>query len=547
MKIHGMIRWPLALIGILLTTAAHASEPEAVPGEFVVKLKSQVSVQRVSTQSLSRTLGGFIKNTIPADNLVVIKRPVMELSNFAVKSLNQNPYVEYAEPNYIYRINKTPNDPMFQNLWGLSNSGQADSASQAGTSGIDVDAVKAWDITTGSRAVIVAVIDTGGDYNHPDLADNMWINEAEAKGQAGIDDDKNGYIDDIHGVSFVDAANPKSDPLDDHGHGSHCSGIIGAKGDDGKGIVGVNWNVRIMPVKFLGGDGGGTLEGAVMAVDYATKMGAKIMSNSWGGGGASQALKEAIERSNVAGAIFVAAAGNDSSNNDSTPTYPASYGVPNILTVAAVDNRGNLASFSNFGKTVDVAAPGVNIYSSITNGQYASWSGTSMATPHVSGVVALLASHEPNLTNLQLKARMIATVRPLASIKGKVASGGMVNAFNALTNAVAPPDMNDPSQWASKTLAISSAHPYAAKANETFEVDVAGAKEIALYFSKFDTERNYDKITMFDRAGNKVGEMSGNFDDSYSPTVKGDYVRIVLTSDDSVQKFGFDLSKVAYR
>ncbi len=546
MAIHGRITLGLALATALsFSTAAMANEPEAVPGEFVVKLKA--NVRKSNLTSLSHALGAQIKSAIVDDNIVVVKRPVIETSKSVIKTLQQNPLVEIAEPNYIYRAVKMPNDPSFGKLWGLRNFGQND-ARGAGTSGIDIDAVRAWDITQGSEDTVIAVIDTGVDYNHPDLKENMWVNEAEANGKPGTDDDGNGYVDDVYGYNFVDAEHPTADPKDDHGHGSHCSGTIGGRGDDGKGIVGVNWRVKIMAIKFLGGDGGGTLEGAIRGIDYATKMGAKIMSNSWGGGGESQTLKEAIQRANQAGALFVAAAGNDSANNDTNPHYPSSYNVPNVLSVAAIDNNAQLASFSNYGKkSTHVAAPGVNIYSSVKDGKYDSWSGTSMATPHVSGVAGLLASKEPTLTHLQLKQRIVSTIKPLSSMRNKVSSGGMVNAYFALTNQVAPPDMNDPGTWASKSLSISSPHPYVKKSNETYEVKVDGAKEIALYFTKFDTEKGYDKLTLLDKAGVKIGEISGNNDDSYSATISGDYVKLVFTSDDSVEKYGFDISKVSYR
>lgn len=548
MRIQGRIRCAMALFGALFSVIAHASEPEAVPGEYVVKLKPSVSVAGHSVQNLSKVLGGFVKSTIPDYNMVVVKRPVMEMSAFAVQSLSVNDQVEYAEPNYIYRINRTPNDPMLGQLWGLINAGQKDSSNKVGVAGVDVDVEKAWDLQTGSSSLLIAVIDTGVDYTHPDLQDNIWVNEAELNGQPGVDDDGNGYADDVYGMNFTNANSPRPNGLDDHGHGTHCAGTIGARGDDGKGIVGVAWNVRILPVKFLGADGGGSLEGAIKAIDYATKMGAKIMNNSWGGGGFSQALLEAIQRSNQAGVLFVAAAGNESNNNDARPVYPATYDVPNILSVAAIDNRGAMASFSNYGKrTVHVAAPGVNVYSSVTKGRYDSWSGTSMAAPHVTGVAVLLASNEPQMTGLELKERILATVRPLSAARGKTSTGGLVSAYNALTNTVAPPDMNDPVHWASQPLAISSAHPYAKRANESWEVNVPGAKEIALYFQRFDTERNYDKVTLYDRAGAKVAEISGALDDSFSPVINGDYVRIVFTSDDSVERYGFDLTKVAYR
>ncbi|WP_413943723.1 S8 family serine peptidase [Bdellovibrio sp. HCB-162] len=535
------------MVGLLLAGVhAFAAAPESVPGEYIVKLKDSVSAKS-NINILSQQLGSYIKDTIPGQNIVVIKRPVFEIQSNVVKSLSENPLVDIVEPNFIYRINKTPNDPMLGQLWGMINTGQADSQRRQGIAGVDIGAEKAWDITTGSKDVIVAVIDTGVDYNHPDLKDNLWVNEAELNGKPGVDDDGNGIVDDIHGANFVDANKPTGNPLDDHGHGSHCSGTIGATGNDGKGIVGVAWNVRIMGVKFLSASGSGSLDGALKGIDYATKMGAKIMSNSWGGGGYSETLKQAIERSNAAGALFVAAAGNESNNNDANPTYPATYDVPNVLSVAAIDNRGQIASFSNYGKTkVHVGAPGVNIYSSITGGGYDSWSGTSMATPHVSGMAVLLASNEPNLTNVEMKERIIATSRPIAGLRGK-ARGGLVDAYAMLTNTLPAPDPNDPINWQTVNVNVSSAHPYKEKSNETYEVRVPGAKQIALYFSKFDTERDYDKVDLYDANGKKVATISGKNDDSFSTPVDGEYVKIVFTSDDSVNRYGFDITKAAWR
>lgn len=531
----------IALISALAVNAS-AATPEAVPGEYVVKLKDGLMTMNRTT--LSQSLRSYVKSKIPGQNIVVIQRPTFELEQSVVKSLSQNPMVDIIEPNYIYRINKLPNDPKLDLLWGMKNFGQEDSARRKGVAGVDIGAEQAWDIQTGSRDVVVAVIDTGVNYNHPDIAANAWTNEIEANGKPGVDDDGNGYIDDIHGYNFV---NNTGDPMDDHGHGTHCSGTIGAKGDDGQGIVGVAWNVRIMGVKFLSAQGGGTLEDAIKAIDYATKMGAKIMSNSWGGGGFSETLKQAIERANAKGALFVAAAGNETNNNDASPTYPATYNVPNVLAVAAVDNSGQLASFSNWGKTtVHVGAPGVNIYSSVVDG-YDSWSGTSMATPHVSGVAALLVSNEPALTNVEMKERITNTARPISGLKNKVKSGGLVNAYAVLTNTMPEPDPNDPDRWASAQLQVSSEHPYKAKSNVVFEIRQAGAKEMALYFTKFDLERGYDFVDLFDEAGNKIYSMTGNNNESYSPVIKGEYVKVVLRTDESVQRYGFDITKVSYR
>lgn len=533
-----------AVGALFASTFAVAAQPEAVPGEYVVKLKTPLATYQNQMNVLSQELGGYIKSTIPGQNIVVIKRPVFEINSSVIKLMAQNPNVEVVEPNFIYRASKTPNDPMFGQLWGMLNVGQADAGKQQGVAGVDIGAQQAWDIETGSKDVIIAVIDTGVDYTNADLNPNMWTNDAELNGKPGVDDDANGVIDDIYGYNTITNS---GDPRDDHGHGSHCAGTIGAKGDDGKGIVGVNWNTRIMGIKFLDAGGSGTLENAIKGIDYATKMGAKILSNSWGGGGVSQTLKEAIERSNSAGTLFVAAAGNESNNNDANPSYPASYQVPNVLSVAAVDNKGKLASFSNYGKsTVHVGAPGVNILSTTTAG-YEAWSGTSMATPHVSGIAGLLASHDRNMTALEIKNRIITTALPMADLRGKVRGAGFANAYAALTNTLPQPDPNDPVNWKTMPISVSTAHPYADKANETYEVRVPGAKEFALYFPKFETERNYDIVEFFDAKGKLIGAMSGNNSDNYSPVITGTYVKIVFKSDDSVNHYGFDITKAAWR
>jgi thermitase len=540
----------LVLVSFTFFAYFHArANPESVPGEFVVKLRPQLKL--FTAQSLQDTLSSNIKSTIPNQNLVVIQRPKIELEKSVIKRLSQNPAVELIEPNYIYRISKIPNDPMFGNLWGLSNTGQSDRG--LGTAGIDIDALRAWDLTTGSEDTVVAVIDTGVDYNHPDLKTNMWTNFKEQNGAAGVDDDGNGYVDDVHGFAFSNKPNTTTDPMDDNGHGSHCAGTIGGRGDDSSGVVGVNWKIKIMALKFLGADGSGTLEGAIKAIDYAVKNGAKILSNSWGGGGESQTLREAILRANAAGALFVAAAGNDGANLDNNPHYPASYDTPNMLAVAAIDNNGRLASFSNYGRrSTHIAAPGVNILSSYTKATtvasgFERLSGTSMATPHVSGVAALLAAYEPELSHLQIKSRIVSSARKLASLKNKVSSAGILNAYMALTDQVSPADPNDPDLWQTKTLSISSAHPYAKNTNESFEVEIKGANQIALYFEKFETEKGYDKVFFYDRSGKLIADMSGSQDQTYSPTISGDYIKIIFTSDDSVQKNGFDITKAAFR
>lgn len=534
----------LSFLLLIAICKASAAAPEAVPGEYVVQLKSS-TIKTMSAKLLAKSLNAQIKRFVPNTDIVVLKMKDKGDPKLTVASLLENDSILFAEPNYIYRVSRTPNDPELGKLWGLINSGQADSSKAAGVAGVDIGAEKAWDIQTGNQDLVVAVIDTGMDYNHKDLKANAWTNEAELNGKTGVDDDGNGFVDDIHGYDFV---NRDGDPMDDHGHGSHCSGTIGAKGDDNAGIVGVAWNVKIMGVKFLSKDGSGSLDAAVESIKYATKMGVKVMSNSWGGGGYSEILKNAIQEASDKGIVFTAAAGNHSGNNDETPSYPASYNVPNVISVAAVDNRGSLAYFSCFGRqSVHVAAPGVNIFSSIPSG-YDSWSGTSMATPHVTGVVALLLSQEPNLTPEEVRNRLVKTSKPLAGLKGKVASNGLIDAYFALTNQQAPPDANDPDNWGNhRALNISTTHPYDKNAKQSWEVEVAGAKEIALYFEKFDTEGRYDKVVFTNKAGKKVGELTGDLGAVWSPVIPGDYVKISFTSDESINRYGFDLTKAASR
>jgi thermitase len=535
----------LVLISLFLSfNAVAAFEPEAVPGEYVVKLKDKSRFLQFG--AFDADLQGVVKNLASSDYLVLVQRSKIELRDTALAALNQAGDVLIAEPNFIYRKLAQPNDPDYSKLWGLKNVGQSDGR-QTGVQGVDINVEKAWDLTTGSQEVVVAVIDTGVDYNHPDLKANAWINQVEANGQMGVDDDGNGFTDDIYGYDFSTELGDNN-PLDDHGHGSHCAGTIGGKGDDGFGIVGVNWNVKLMGVKFLSSEGSGTLAGAIKSIDYAVKMKAQVLSASWGGGGQSEILKEAIQRANEAGALFVAAAGNSTSNNDIIPTYPASYNVPNVLSVAAVDNRGQLATFSNFGKrTVHVAAPGVNVLSSVIDGKYDTWSGTSMATPHVSGVAALMLAMDPSLSNTEIKKRIISTAKPLVSLKTKIISGGVVDAFAAVTNTVPAPDVNDPANWPSVERTVSTPHPYSSKSSYTYEVQVDGAKEIAIYFSKFQTEKNYDYVSFYDQAGNLLGQMHGDNEESFSPVFATNYVKIVLTSDDSIQGYGFDITRVAFR
>jgi serine protease len=350
----------------------------------------------------------------------------------AVAALSKHPAVEYAEFNWLQHINQIPNDPQFNVLWGLHNTGQS-----GGVAGADISAAAAWDTSVGSHDVIVGVIDTGVDFTHPDLAANIFVNPGEIAGN-NVDDDANGYIDDVHGINAITGS---GNPMDDHDHGTHCSGTIGAAGNDGVGVAGVNWNVSIMGLKFLSAAGSGTTDDAVEAINYAVAMknagvNIRVLSNSWGGGPFSQALEDAISAANDADILFVAAAGNSNTNNDASPHFPSSYDVPNVLAVAATTRTDAKSSFSSFGLTsVDLGAPGTDILSTVAGGGHAIFSGTSMATPHVSGAAALMLSVNDTLTADELKQILMDTGDPIPSMANITVSGKRLNVENALAEA----------------------------------------------------------------------------------------------------------------
>ncbi|MEO8034451.1 MAG: FG-GAP-like repeat-containing protein, partial [Acidobacteriota bacterium] len=347
-------------------------------------------------------------------------------------ALQNNPNVAYVEPNYIVHSSDTPNDPSYPQLWGFKNTGQAVNG-YTGTPGADISAEMAWTVTKGSSSIVVGVVDTGVDYTHPDLAANIWSNPG-GKGNIAC----------AAGTHGFNAITRTCDPRDDNSHGTHVSGTIGALGNNSLGVVGVNWVTSIMALKFLDSGGYGNTADAIAAIDFAVQakidgVNVRVLSNSWGGGDFSKALLDEINKANEHDILFVASAGNDNSNNDLYPKYPASYTTPNMIAVAATDNRDALAWFSNYGATrVHLAAPGVDILSCRPGGNYQYLSGTSMAAPHVSGVAALVLAKTPGLTTAQVKSAILDNTDPIPGVNGKTVTGGRLNAAKAVGAQIAP-------------------------------------------------------------------------------------------------------------
>lgn len=455
----------LTIALVIVSTVAAAGIAEAAPapppdtqngflqGEVIVRFKSGVSQSKKA--ALHAALG--VQKTQPCGGAQLWTLGAKSSTKSVVEEHWNDPDLLYIQPNYIYHSFASPDDPLYPELWGLRNTGQT-----GGVPGADVDAERAWRILTGGQEIVVGVIDTGIDYDHEDLAANIWTNPQQIPCSAVNPDIP--YAPGTHrGCDFF---NNDSDAMDDHFHGTHVAGTIGAVGNNGVGLTGLNWNIRLVPLKFLGANGQGATCDAVHAVEYATLIGAHLTNNSWGRlacglGETDYVLIEAIEAAGEAGMIFVAAAGNNAGSNDSAcSAYPASYDLPNIVSVAATDHKDALAEFSNYGvSSVDLAAPGVAVLSSFPDNDYALLSGTSMATPHVVGALALIRALEPTISVAEWKQRLLDNVEVLPDLQGEVVTAGRLNAFRPIRqpDAVAPGpiDTLDAGQSTSSSVTLS--------------------------------------------------------------------------------------------
>lgn len=428
---------------------------QRAPGKLIVKVREEATSEDL--EELNRRNGASTDKQI-APNLAPGLHRVSLPRGLAVREAvgryeSNREVIEYAEPDFLRFASNTPTDPYYKNgsLWGLNNTS---------TSTADIAAPEVWDQTTGNTSnPIVAVIDEGVDIYHPDLQANIWVNQKEKNGVSRKDDDGNGKVDDINGWNAYKNS-PKVYEGRQDDHGTHVAGTIGAVGNNGTGVTGVNWQTDIMGCKFMGSAGGYTSD-AIECLDYVTVSGAKVSNNSWGGGGYSQALYDTIKKAGTNyGHIFVAAASNEGTNNDSTPVYPSSYGaddaatsstykttatpngfapLDNVISVAATDKSDAKSSFSNYGlKSVDLGAPGSGIYSTLPEKGYGSYSGTSMATPHVTGTVGLVWAKNSGLTPTQVKSLILNNVDRISSMDQKTVSAGRLNAYKAVNATPTP-------------------------------------------------------------------------------------------------------------
>ena len=445
----------VAAIGILLSPAFIASQApndgardveqidnrRVIAREVLVRFRDLLPANRIA-----QIAAGFDAEAIaPVGRAGIFRIRSRSLNTSAlIAALSRRPDVLYAEPNFVVSALAEPNDPMYPQLWGLKNIGQPVNGGAVGTAGADIRATEAWTITLGSASTVVAVVDTGIDYLHEDLAANVWSAPAPFTVTIG-----GVPITCQAGTHGFNAINRSCNPMDDHYHGTHVSGTIGAVGNNGIGVAGVNWTASLMGLKFLGANGSGTIEDAINAIDFALQAkqifagsgaaNVRILSNSWGGGGFSQAFLDLINEANEQDMLFVAAAGNSGIPNDILPTYPASYVAPNVVAVAATTNTDGRAFFSNYGaSTVHLGAPGLDILSTMRGNTYGFLSGTSMAAPHVSGAGALALSHCP-LTTAELKATLVESVDVIASMAATTISGGRLNVKRAIDSCSAPP------------------------------------------------------------------------------------------------------------
>jgi len=525
-------RWLVLLSMVLLASAlpwiSHASrqadvsteakrkraETDSVPGEILVRFKREAAAAKVARSEMAVSAADR-QISVQVDQLsgheivegLRLAHVAPDDTASAIKALNARPDVLYAEPNFIRHRAAVPNDSRYSEEWAMNNGGQL-----FGVAGADIKAESAWNITTGSSSVVVAVVDEGVDVNHQDLQQNVWHNPGEIPGN-GIDDDGDGYVDDVNGFDFFHndgsvydgpGTNPDGSIIDEHG--THVAGTIGATGNNALGVVGVNWQVSLMSLKFLGPDGGSSAD-LLKALTYAKLMrdrwvssggtqgaNVRITNNSYAGGGYSQAEADAIQALNASGILFVVAAGNESQDNNRGPTYPANYDLPNVISVAATTRSDNLANFSNRGShTVQIGAPGAEILSTTPGNNYRSLDGTSMASPHVAGVAALVLAAHPEFTIARLRSALLFGGDPKPALDQSTVTGRRLNAFGSLQNS-AITDTTPPAAIGDLVIAAQSGR--SVTINWTAPGDDGNAGQASLYEIRFTDQTTGERFLL---------------------------------------------------
>lgn len=541
------------LISLSLQSAEKKLPKDYVPGEWIIETRQVVSDAELKDQFLAASFFHAEEiefesfQTDPFLKLVKVD-PQLDLNHW-LGTLDDQSLVRTVERNSLLTTYAQPlsKDPDFGKQWGHHNGGQINSTGETGVKGADSGLLPVWKKgILGSKKIIVAVIDTGIEWSHPDLKENIYTNPGEAGALAnnGVDDDNNGFVDDTHGWNF---ASNDWDSRDDHYHGTHCAGIIGAVKDNGIGIAGVSPLVSLLPIKFLDAKGRGTAKGSIESINYARLMGAHVINASWGGRTENQLLKSAIEKAHAANIIFVAAAGNNKSDNELIPSFPANYDIDNIISVAATNNRDRLASFSNWSRNlVDVAAPGDQIYSTVIDGKYKFASGTSMAAPYVSGAIALMKSYHPNWSMDEIIQRVIRSSDSVNPLRRKSVSGGRLNIYNAIFGIFPDKELPVESEWKTADFVVETPHPYAVNQKYEYRIHYPGAKFVRAIFDVIDIEEKWDKIYFSEPRSTDFGLVSGLHRNWVSDYAFGDTLLIRLESDVIKTGWGFKISKIQY-
>ena len=503
-----------------------------VEGEVVVLTAND----QLSSEQLTEIKARVIRKLADKTFLLHVNDPEQDDFDRIVSRVKWKSYIKESEANFEFEYNYVPNDPYYVYQWQFQE--------QAGDN-LSVYATEAWDFSQGGAHTIIAVIDSGVDVHHTDLAGNIYANYAEANGTAGVDDDGNGYIDDIYGYNFADQ---NADLTDDNGHGTGIAGIIGAVGDNNFGITGINWVSSIMPVKVSKGNRGPRLAEVIEAIEYSIKRGANVLNISFGTTQNSTLLRRFMEKTQQSNVLIVTAAGNKARDIDSNRYYPASYKLENIITVCGVNEKGFRAPYSSYGKTtVGICAPSEKIVSLYPNNAVRTYTGTSFSTAFVSGAAALLWADQTGLSISEVKQRLYEHSQKKFVLKDYSVSGGIISLYHSLLELPPPIDPSNPASWDHENRNVETKHPYDNNMDDEIRVHIPGATQIAIHFEKFEFEKGYDKLSFFDGQGNSYGVWDGKHDNQYSPIITGDTLIMKITSDGSVTRFGFKSTKIAYR